>query len=59
MDPDAALKKFYESIANGELDEAAEALMEWLGKGGFAPFGTVASCLINNLKLYLYYRNKL
>ena len=62
MDPDVILRNFYKSIANGELeeaDEAAESLMEWLGKGGFVPFGTVASCLRNNLKLYLYYRNKL
>ena len=43
MDPDVILRNFYKSIANGELeeaDEAAESLIEWLGKGGFAPFGT-------------------
>ena len=63
MDPDATLKKFYESIANGELeeaDEAAESLMEWLlSKGGFPPFETETSCLLSNLKSYLHYRNKL
>lgn len=59
MDPDATLKKFYKSIANGELeeaDEAAESLSTWLENKGYPPCGYDRYNLLKVFREYRYYR---
>jgi len=46
MDPDAALKKLFEAILDGDREaytEALEALSQWNEKGGFMPTTTSLS----------------
>ena len=42
MDPDACLSELFDALAEGDYSTAtdrAEALSEWIGKGGFYPGG--------------------